>query len=331
MTDQKRASSGGEQKDGVSIHILIIGESLIQDLPGVFQHYNIIEVASGQVAMETLADQAIALLVIASNLTDPTPPELCRAVLEQDPNQSVIIVKVGDDHGASASPAACLNAGVIDHFSLSIPHSEFKARIESGLRRSAQYMALINKDRARNLELEKRYVQLEQASETLQEQFRELDMLDGIVGTVNRETNLKQVLECLLKEGLKLLPRARNGVFLLYDQVRHTFVFDMVIGYDMEKVKALQLPPGELYARLTAKQDELVDGIFHGRGYRGRLPTKSKIPSPRATLAMEIGHGDHLKGYLIWDHPTDERAFDHSDVRKLVRFRQHANSAVARA
>ncbi len=236
-----------------------------------------------------------------------------------------------EDNKSQALASSCIQSGAIDYIPIHLPHDEFRARIESGLRRSSQSRNLIYRDLVRSKELQKRLVQLEETSLKLEEQYRELDMLDRIVSSVNKETDLKKVLERLLRDGLQLLPCAKNGVFLLYDKTLNLYQFEMVIGYELEKARAIRILPVELEARLTSKQDQLVEGIYHGRGYRGEMPTKAEIPIPMATLAMEIKHGQHLRGFLIWDHPTDEHAFDHSDVRKLSRFRQHANSAVARA
>jgi len=86
-----------------------------------------------------------------------------------------------------------------------------------------------------------------------------------------------------------------------------------------------------LMERLTAKTEQIEEGIYLGKNFENCLPLKTNVPIPKSTLAMAITLDNQLDGFLVWDHPNDGSAFEHSDILKLARFRRHAVSAISKA
>ena len=65
-----------------------------------------------------------------------------------------------------------------------------------------------------------------------------------------------------------------------------------------------------------------------GAGTKSRL---GALPVPKAMLAMTVALRGRLEGLLVFDNLHDENAFDHSDLQRVSRFREHAIGAVAKA
>ena len=73
-------------------------------------------------------------------------------------------------------------------------------------------------------------------------QADELRRLDEIVKAINREEGLRNVLHALLEEGLKLVPQAEKGTFLVRDLKTDQFVFATHVGYEAEQLKGSRSP-----------------------------------------------------------------------------------------
>jgi signal transduction histidine kinase/ligand-binding sensor domain-containing protein len=164
-------------------------------------------------------------------------------------------------------------------------------------------------------------------------QADELRRLDEIVKAINREEGLRNVLHALLEEGLKLVPQAEKGTFLVRDVASDQFVFATQVGYDAEQLKGIALTEEDITHRYADGTERVDKGVYIVRpaasgGPKGRL---GALPMPKAMLAMTVALRGRLEGLLVFDNLHDENAFDHSDLQRVSRLREHAIGAVAKA
>ena len=164
-------------------------------------------------------------------------------------------------------------------------------------------------------------------------QADELRRLDEIVKAINREEGLRNVLHALLEEGLKLVPQAEKGTFLVRDIASDQFVFAAQVGYDAEQLKGITLTEEDITHRYAHGTERVEKGVYIVRPEvngepKGRL---GALPMPKAMLAMTVALRGRLEGLLVFDNLHDGNAFDHSDLQRVSRLREHAIGAVAKA
>ncbi|MCP4219422.1 MAG: hypothetical protein GY765_32605, partial [bacterium] len=82
---------------------------------------------------------------------------------------------------------------------------------------------------------------VDQQTTTLKEQYNELEAIDRVVKTINREVHLEKLLESLLKQAMDLFPRAEAGFFLIYDKNKNAFIATAVEGMNVDLRKNLSI------------------------------------------------------------------------------------------
>jgi serine phosphatase RsbU (regulator of sigma subunit) len=165
-------------------------------------------------------------------------------------------------------------------------------------------------------------------------QSQELATMDHIVRVINQEIEFERLLGTLLEQAIKLIPKAQKGAFLIYNAERGAFEIVASLGYDRSLTAKISLTPDEAYRRYTVGSSQIRDGayIIDPERIEESLNVKFKdLSTPMSMLAMTIMLGEELAGYLILDNQTTRFAFQESDVNRLIRFRDHAVSAYAKA
>jgi hypothetical protein len=164
-------------------------------------------------------------------------------------------------------------------------------------------------------------------------QADELRRLDEIVKAINREEGLRNVLHALIEEGLKLVPQAEKGTFLIRDLKTDAFVFATQVGYDPDQLKGISLTEEDITHRYAQGTERVERGVYIVRPelngeQKGRI---GSLPLPRAMLAMSVALRGRLEGLLVFDNLHDENAFSHADLQRVSRLREHAINAVTKA
>ena len=165
----------------------------------------------------------------------------------------------------------------------------------------------------------------------LKDRKNQLETLDGIVKTLNREHTLDKVLDCVLEQGFALFPQAEKGSMLLWDAPSQRFQFVASRGF--RDLGEITLSREEALARYTHDAAELAEGVFLIRDCNrlNRDPKFAHLPPVMTLLAMSVMIDDELRGFLVLGNGTDGNAISQSDGQKLSRYRDHAIAAVAKA
>ena len=198
------------------------------------------------------------------------------------------------------------------------------ATLERGLNRMSSAL----REAQRNLQH-----QVDARTSELQERNEELERMDNIVKSLNQEVDLAHVLQSVLEHGLVLLPHADKGSFLLYNEAKGYFEVVVSVGYEPQQIERLRFTRDEAFARYSAEDEQVENDVFiiRNTGLDSRLTQLPMLPLPMAMLTMAVSLNGERQGFLIFDNMSDPEAFDHSDIRKLDRFREHAVCAVAKA
>ena len=166
-------------------------------------------------------------------------------------------------------------------------------------------------------------------TQSLDERNRELETLDDIVKTINREVNHQNVLQTIMDQGLCLFPRADHGLFFLWERPHRIFRMIAATGYPQD-MPALVLTHEQVFQTLLRHAVQIEKSIYldkHFDEIAGSLLHKD-MPIPKTVIAMNLILDGRLYGFLALSNSEDRAAFDSSDGLKLKRFREHAVSAV---
>lgn len=170
-------------------------------------------------------------------------------------------------------------------------------------------------------------------AEQLRKRNLELEIQDKIVKIINQEINLESVLKTLLQQALCLLPKGDKGAFLQYDSASNHFRFAAVEGYDVNLIEKGTLSFESVIAMTTENVEKLDEGVFviNSVNFDDVLLNKEYIPHPKSISAIAMLFDKKLEDFLILDNMTDLLSFDPSDIQNLLRFREHAISAISKA
>lgn len=188
--------------------------------------------------------------------------------------------------------------------------------------------------RAIQAESERKEEALAKARE-LERAYQELETLDEIVHTINRELALETVMEVLLEQGLTLVPQAKRGTFAVFDHESQRFEVVATCGWEKNLLVGLTLTFEEALLRYTQETERLAEGVFVVRapGTRAGAEKLRHLPPPRpeALVSIAVTLGENVEGFLIFAIFSQGWALGALDVRSLSRYRQHAISALYRA
>jgi len=196
----------------------------------------------------------------------------------------------------------------------------------------AWYRSRFLKERSRELEMlvAARTEEIQSQAREISWQAEELERLDNIVRTVNRETQLPFVLDALLMQSLLLFPHADVALFVRREMKGDVFRVIAAVGRNSADLKERTFTLRDLVGSVDASLERMREGVYflHGLGKR-YLPENS---DGREThfMAMVIERARLLEGFLVLGSNTED-TFGESDLRRLMRLKEHASSAIAKA
>ncbi len=310
--------------DKDAFHIMIVDDEPINRQVLVnhlaLSKYRLCQASSGYEALRLLEEQGpFDLVLLDIMMPRMSGYEACRQIRKQFTVHELPIIFL-TALTQESDLASAFEAGANDFLTKPVSRGELLARVKT-------HLQLL--DTNRNLEQK-----VIERTEKLNARKQELETLDDIVKTVNQEIQLKDVLDTLLVQGRFLFPQADKGTFLMREVDSDRFQFAAALGYDMAKLSRVSFSVDELHRRYGRAEHEIEEGVYLVREAEdGSEPSRAlkKISNPKCMLSMAITVKDRLEGVLVWDNLSDSGAFDQTDVRKLARYRRHAQSAVAKA
>ncbi len=282
------------------------------------QNYAIREASSGPEALKEIASDRFDLVLLDIMMPRMSGYEVCQRLRADYPVQELPIIFLTAKNQVDDLVSG-FSAGANDYLTKPISKNELLSRVKTHLQ-----LLDIN----RNLE-----AMVAERTLSLKQRNDELETLDEIVKTINREIELKRVLHTLLTQGLKLFPRAEKGAFLLWDDRQHQFRFHALAGYESLDFGELTFSREELESRYIENTEQIETGVYLLRKLNQRKANDKmrRLPTPKSLLSMAVTLEGQIQGFLVLDNFSTDDAFDDSDLRKLDRFREHAVSAVIKA
>ncbi|MBK8727657.1 MAG: response regulator [Holophagaceae bacterium] len=173
----------------------------------------------------------------------------------------------------------------------------------------------------------------EAAQLDLEARNREMEQLDETVRAINREMNLETLIRELLVQISARIPAVQRGMFLVRREGDRTFRTEAVHSPGPEVAEAswdysLSISAADAWFRLHP--EETARGICRVEDL-STLPGSEKMRfPPKALLLVPIFIGPTLEGILALHNDTDPKAFEAADLERLLRYREHIISALAK-
>lgn len=184
--------------------------------------------------------------------------------------------------------------------------------------------------RARNLELQ---IKVLERTKDLAARNQELEALDQTVQAVNREMALQPLLEAILQQSLRQVPQAEKGTVLIQEESSGLFRVQASVGYDSGLLDSIAFTEDEIVTRYTRDAELLQQGVFLVKNLECAAGWEKlgALPIPSCLLAMSLSFEDRVVGFLVLESFSDPGAFRDTDMDRLLRFRQHAITALMKA
>ncbi|MCP4150372.1 MAG: response regulator, partial [bacterium] len=174
---------------------------------------------------------------------------------------------------------------------------------------------------------------VEKQTTILKEQYKELEAIDRVVKTINREIELEKLLDSLLKQAMGLFPQADTACFLTYNKNENLFRITAGEGIEPQLTKEIALTYDEAISRYTESTQQLEKGVYILRQFKGIAGEErlKHLSPPKCMLAMSVLLEERIEGFMLLENKTDSRAFDHTHMKLLQYLREHAVSAISKA
>ncbi|MDJ0841972.1 MAG: two-component regulator propeller domain-containing protein [Acidobacteriota bacterium] len=283
-------------------------------------HYRVTEAADGPEALRLLEKERFDLVLLDVMMPGLSGYQVCRDLRRQHSVNDLPIIFLTARNQVTDLVNA-FDAGGNDFLTKPVIKKELLSRVDTHLR-------LLDANRHLEKKVAERTNDLHMTNKMLDARNRELESLERIVNAINSNLAPEGVFDNLLSRGHELFPHAQRGLLWLSDNGTE-YRPAASIGYRMEAVKQLRLSPKELRGRYLEAGENWGEGI-HLITEIMSLPASERLerPFPKALLAMSMRFREELMGVLVWD---GDDPFDQGDIRKLRRFRRHAEAAVAKA
>ncbi|MDT8322669.1 MAG: ATP-binding protein [Bacteroidota bacterium] len=190
--------------------------------------------------------------------------------------------------------------------------------------------------RKRGEELEQtvreRTAEIQNKSREIHRQAEELERLDSIVRAVNRETKLPSVLDALLMQSLLFFPSASTALFVRRNTATNIFRVVAVMGRFADDLQEREFALRELLGSVEVSMERMREGVYvlSGLGERIAARTGDASAADMRFMAMSVQSGRVIEGFLVLGSQESD-SFDPSDLQRLLRLKEHASSAVAKA
>lgn len=183
-----------------------------------------------------------------------------------------------------------------------------------------------------NSELHEYNLQLRTLNVEVELRITELETIDSIVQSINRNMQFSALLQSLLDQGKKLFPKVEKGSVLAFDHASNTYRFQAFFGFDPHDFENISLSMEEIERRYL-RRDNIVEGVYVMTDFSSITNEGKKftVQPPECAMVMTIPVGDVIEGIVFFDVYTSGYRFNKADMKRCQRLRQHIITAFAQA
>ena len=200
-------------------------------------------------------------------------------------------------------------------------HARYRRTLNDVRKTHEQQIEEIKKRQER--QLDDRTFDLKLLAKSLREKKEELEKINVIVKSINSEMNFVGFLNTILDQSkvIKGLERAR---VLVYDKDDDVFKYKVANGWDMDKLKSLEMCPADVENLIIKNSEEIYEDIFL---VKKPIALSDQLPAPLSMIVLRVKVKQSVEGYLFFDNMQSEEAFDEHDKQLLHNLKEHIISA----
>lgn len=179
----------------------------------------------------------------------------------------------------------------------------------------------IHRMRVRRLEKNKRELESLVASRTkeLEGKNSQLQYLNAFVKAISGETDLKNLVDVVLRESLTV-PSIQRGSVMTLDHESREYQFIGAQGWDMKVLKEYSFTGEEMELWVTEDSYNLIDDVYVLNNFKGK---DTVYAEQKSTLVIRIRIDSVIEGYIFYDNLDSETAFLEENISLIENLREH--------
>ncbi len=272
-------------------------------------NYEVVLASNGLEALEIVEREPFDLVLLDVMMPRMTGFEVCKRLRARYSLQELpIIFLTAKNQGADLVTAFSLGAN--DYLAKPFSRDMLLSRVKP-------HLELL--DINRNLE-----ARVQERTRELKEYTHELETLDRIVKTINREMSAEGLLPTLLQQGMALFANVRCGTLLLRNTRDHLF-------YLSSDSQCEAFFENQAYTEAAVRQRFLdSENQLDTDIYSMPVPSPADVGDMGWFLIVALYFDGRLEGVMFLMTSTDPAQVKVSEFSRLQRFREHAVAAVGR-
>lgn len=176
--------------------------------------------------------------------------------------------------------------------------------------------------------VQSRTLALQEQNKALNSGLQELETLFQMAQTINREQDLKSIINIIINQGLTIFPEANIAAYLSFVPHKKIYEYVAVTGLTEDEFRGKFIPEtmASEYAEIVPHPHAKVFSVPKIPDHmRTRMLTKSY-----SMIVMPINVEDRQAGLLVLGNQFKTHAFDDVNLSQLVRFLEHLITALMR-
>lgn len=163
----------------------------------------------------------------------------------------------------------------------------------------------------------------------------ELEHKSELLKIMSEVDQLDRLIEVILKQGVKMIPAAEAGSFLLLNEAGDAFEFKAAVGWDLEQLKEMKLPRKETIREFGLERGPTITSEEMLQICRKHLPEEvyKKLKQvglpPASSILLPVEREGRIIGCLSFD-AMEGGAFNFEDLNKIWSLMPEIELAVER-
>lgn len=173
-------------------------------------------------------------------------------------------------------------------------------------------------------------LQVKERTVELQQKKDQVELINEMVKSINREMNFEKVIGSILGEISKLESIDIAAAFIA-DKENHSYKLRGGVGFDKAEFENISLHKEMIEEFCLKHADEVMADLWLQKNPDTQLMTVKSFLPIRSLLTVPIRVESEIQGYFIFGNSSSDRSFSLSDIQLLGNLHEHLTAVFIKA